>query len=401
MAAQAFALFDSPIGSCGIAWNAKGIAGFHLPLATAQATRSRLQQRWAGAVESTPPAGVQRVIDRVLALLAGEAIDLSDIPVDLADAPEFHRKVYEVARTIPPGRTMTYGEIAKRLGVPHELREVGQALGRNPIAIIVPCHRVLGADGKMGGFSASGGVATKRRILRDRGRRRAFGGPVVRAAMTGFGFDPKSAVAHLRKADPALAEVIGAVGPFAMQLKASRSLFGALAEAIVYQQLSNKAAATIYGRIEALYPRARLGFTPAHIRRTADDKLRGVGLSRAKVLALRDLAEKVATRRLPTLDEAHRLDDAAADRTPDRGARHRPLERRDVPDVPAGPARRAAGRRLQPAQGLCDSVSQAHAALARGAGQGRREVAALPHGGELVSVADLEQVKPRSRMPLE
>ena len=102
-----------------------------------------------------------------------------------------------------------------------------------------------------------------------------------------------------------------AVGPFAMQLKSSRSLFGALAEAIVYQQLSNKAAATIYGRIEALYPRAKLGFTPAHIQRTADDKLRGVGLSRAKVLALRDLAEKVATRRLPTLDEAHQLDDTA------------------------------------------------------------------------------------------
>ena len=129
--------------------------------------------------------------------------------------------------------------------------------------------------------------------------------------MTGFGFDPKGAVAHLRKADPALAKVIGAVGPFGMQLKVSRSLFGALAEAIVYQQLSNKAAATIYGRIEALYPRARQGFTPAHIQRTADDKLRGVGLSRAKVLALRDLAERVATRRLPTLDEAHLLDDAA------------------------------------------------------------------------------------------
>ncbi|GEP56848.1 DNA-3-methyladenine glycosylase family protein [Reyranella soli] len=127
--------------------------------------------------------------------------------------------------------------------------------------------------------------------------------------MTGFGFDPKRAVAHLRKADPGLAEVIGVVGPFGMQLKVSRSLFGALAEAIVYQQLSNKAAATIYGRIEALYPRAKDGFTPAHIQRTADDRLRGVGLSRAKVLALRDLAEKVAQRRLPTLDEAHLLDD--------------------------------------------------------------------------------------------
>ncbi len=178
MAAQAFALFDTPIGTCGIAWNAMGIAGFHLPLATADAMRARLQQRWSGAVESVPPPGVQRVVDRVLALLNGEAIDLSDIPVDLADAPEFHRRVYEVARTIPPGRTMTYGEIAKRLGVPRESREVGQALGRNPIAIIVPCHRVLGADGKMGGFSASGGVATKRRILEIEGASALSAGPL-------------------------------------------------------------------------------------------------------------------------------------------------------------------------------------------------------------------------------
>jgi methylated-DNA-[protein]-cysteine S-methyltransferase len=178
MSAQAFALFDTPIGTCGIAWNAKGIAGFHLPLSTAEATRSRLQQRWKGAAESAPPSGVQRVIDRVLALLGGEAIDLGDVPVDLTEAPEFHRRVYEVARTIPPGRTMTYGEIAKRLGVPHESREVGQALGRNPIAIIVPCHRVLGADGKMGGFSASGGVATKRRILEIEGAAALSAGPL-------------------------------------------------------------------------------------------------------------------------------------------------------------------------------------------------------------------------------
>lgn len=178
MSAQAFAIFDSPIGTCGITWNAKGIAGFQLPSATADATRTRLQRRWTEAVESPPPAGVQRVIDRVLALLKGEAIDLSDIPVDLDDAPEFHRKVYEVARTIPPGRTMTYGEIARRLGVPHESREVGQALGRNPIAVIVPCHRVLGADGRMGGFSASGGVATKRRILEIEGAAALSAGPL-------------------------------------------------------------------------------------------------------------------------------------------------------------------------------------------------------------------------------
>ncbi|MBM3648318.1 MAG: methylated-DNA--[protein]-cysteine S-methyltransferase, partial [Alphaproteobacteria bacterium] len=161
MAAQAFALFETPIGACGIAWNATGVAGLQLPAANADRTRSRLRERWPGTIETVPPPGVQRAIDRVRALLEGQPIDLTDIPVDLQGAPEFHRRVYEVARTIPPGRTMTYGEIAKRLGAPHESREVGQALGRNPIAIIVPCHRVLGADGKMGGFSASGGVATK------------------------------------------------------------------------------------------------------------------------------------------------------------------------------------------------------------------------------------------------
>ena len=178
MAAQFFAIFDTPIGACGIAWNAAGIAGFQLPSATADVTRSRLGRRWPGATDADPPPGVQRVIDRILALLSGEPVDLSDVPVDLGDAPEFHRKVYEVARTIPPGKTMTYGEIARRLGAPQESREVGQALGRNPIAIIVPCHRVLGADGKMGGFSATGGVATKRRILEIEGAAALSAGPL-------------------------------------------------------------------------------------------------------------------------------------------------------------------------------------------------------------------------------
>lgn len=128
--------------------------------------------------------------------------------------------------------------------------------------------------------------------------------------MSGFAFQPRRALSHLRAADPALAEIIDAVGPFRMELKASRSLFGALAEAIVYQQLSNKAAATIYGRIEALYPRATDGFTPHHILKTADEALRGCGLSRAKVLAVQDLARKVAGGELPTLAEAATLADA-------------------------------------------------------------------------------------------
>jgi DNA-3-methyladenine glycosylase II len=128
--------------------------------------------------------------------------------------------------------------------------------------------------------------------------------------MAELGFDHRKAIRHLKAADPALAAVIESVGPFGMELKSSRSLFGALAEAIVYQQLSNKAAATIYGRVEALYPRARDGFTPRHILTTEDDALRGCGLSRAKVLAVQDLARRVQGRELPTLEEAQALADA-------------------------------------------------------------------------------------------
>lgn len=127
--------------------------------------------------------------------------------------------------------------------------------------------------------------------------------------MSGFPFKAAKAVAHLKAADPGLAEIIEAIGPFRMELKASRSVFGALAEAIVYQQLSNKAAATIYGRVEALYPRATAGFTPRHILATPDEKLRGCGLSRAKVLAVQDLARRVASGELPTLKQAHDLKD--------------------------------------------------------------------------------------------
>jgi methylated-DNA-[protein]-cysteine S-methyltransferase len=178
MTAQGLAIFDTPIGSCGIAWSASGIVGLQLPEANAERTRARLRRRWVSAVESEPPADVRHAIDRVLALLAGQPVDLGDITLDLAAAPDFHRRVYEVARTIPPGKTMTYGEIAKRLGAPQESREVGQALGRNPVAIIVPCHRVLGADGKMGGFSATGGVVTKRRILEIEGASAVGAGPL-------------------------------------------------------------------------------------------------------------------------------------------------------------------------------------------------------------------------------
>ena len=104
--------------------------GLDLPEANPAATRARIQRRWPEAEEQAPPpAPMQVVIDRVLKLLAGEKVDLGDVPLDFGESPDFHKRAYAIARTIPPGQTMTYGEIARRLGEPHESREVGQAMG--------------------------------------------------------------------------------------------------------------------------------------------------------------------------------------------------------------------------------------------------------------------------------
>jgi methylated-DNA-[protein]-cysteine S-methyltransferase len=108
---------------------------------------------------------VQRAVDGIVSLLRGNDVDLSDVVLDMDRVPAFDRRVYEVARQIHPGTTMSYGHIAERLGAPREARAVGHALGRNPFAIVVPCHRVVAANGALGGFSAHGGVATKLRML--------------------------------------------------------------------------------------------------------------------------------------------------------------------------------------------------------------------------------------------
>ena len=171
MPAHGFTLFDTAIGRCGIAWSDDGIAALQLPEATDAATRARIARTCPAVVEAPPPPAAEAAIASVAALLRGEPADLSDIALDLSGVPDFDRRVYAAARAIPAGRTQTYGALAARLGDPGAARAVGGALGRNPVAIIVPCHRVVAAGGAMGGFSAGGGVATKRRILAIEGAR--------------------------------------------------------------------------------------------------------------------------------------------------------------------------------------------------------------------------------------
>ena len=177
MMEQGFALFETAIGTCGIVWGARGIAGVQLPETDAGATRRRVNRRFPVAREGRPPPHVQRAVDGIVALLAGEKRDLTDIVVDDSGLPEFNRRVYANVRKIPPGSTMTYGDIAERLGDKSLSRDVGQAMGENPTPVIMPCHRVLAAGGKTGGFSASGGVVTKLRLLTIEGAQP--GGPTL------------------------------------------------------------------------------------------------------------------------------------------------------------------------------------------------------------------------------
>jgi methylated-DNA-[protein]-cysteine S-methyltransferase len=168
-AAISFALFDTAIGRCTIAWSERGIVTVQLPECddaerNDAALRARLFRRHPCARETAPAAAAAQAIDGIAALAGGERRDLTCVVLDLTGVPEFDRSVYAVARTIGPGETLTYGAIAARLGEP-DPRRVGAAMGRNPCPVIVPCHRVVAAGGKTGGFSAPGGAATKRRLL--------------------------------------------------------------------------------------------------------------------------------------------------------------------------------------------------------------------------------------------
>jgi O-6-methylguanine DNA methyltransferase len=164
MSLRSYTLFNTAIGVCGIAWGDHGVTGVQLPEADERKTRARLLRR-TQAREAPPPAEVQRTIDGITALLRGERSDLSAAALDMERVEPFERRVYEIARAIAPGATRSYGEIATQLGDAALARDVGQALGRNPFPLIVPCHRVLAAGGKAGGFSANGGVTTKLRLL--------------------------------------------------------------------------------------------------------------------------------------------------------------------------------------------------------------------------------------------
>ncbi len=163
---QGFTMFPTAIGAVGLAWSELGVARVQLPAEDEAATLARLRRYLPPtASQSAPPPGPAAAVAGIVALLSGLKTDLKDVALDMTGVSGFHQRVYEATRAIPPGQIRSYGEIAAMLGAPGAARAVGQALGRNPFAPIVPCHRVMAGNAKPGGFSAFGGLSTKRQLL--------------------------------------------------------------------------------------------------------------------------------------------------------------------------------------------------------------------------------------------
>ncbi|WP_428407608.1 methylated-DNA--[protein]-cysteine S-methyltransferase [Hyphococcus sp.] len=164
-----YVLFDTVLGRCGVAWGPKGVRAVSFAEASDEATIKRLMRRAPGAVEAAPPGEIAALIQDIRALFEGERRDLSHAPLDWDGVGAFEREVYELSLKINPGEAKTYGDLAKALGDVAQSRRVGQALGRNPFPIVVPCHRIVGASGAMTGFSAPGGAELKRKLLKIEG----------------------------------------------------------------------------------------------------------------------------------------------------------------------------------------------------------------------------------------
>jgi methylated-DNA-[protein]-cysteine S-methyltransferase len=180
-----YRLFETACGVAAIVWSPAGVVGFRLPASSADATERALLRRFPGAVRAEPPAEMAKTIAAAQLYFAGEQADFSDVRVDLGEQEPFFAQVYDRVRRLGWGQTTTYGAVAKELGGgPEAARDVGQAMASNPVPLIIPCHRVLAAGGKVGGFSAPGGADSKIRMLAIEGVDLSPPTPVQQ----GFGF---------------------------------------------------------------------------------------------------------------------------------------------------------------------------------------------------------------------
>ena len=298
--AEEYTIFQTDFGPSAIAWSERGVTAFFLPEANEKELVKRLDAHGALPHAGELPPSITAAIALLEKHLAGDAQDLRIIALDLARVPPFHAKAYVAAREVLSGSKATYGSLGESMGAKNAQRAIGQAMGRNPIPVIVPCHRVVGANWDPGGFSAHGGLTTKSKLLVLE-ERAAMGLPLSRVP-----FDTDRAVRELSAADAKLGQLIKRIGPPNLKARPALSVFEALAESIVYQQLHGKAAASIFARLRfAVQP-----FTAEQLHRTRDAALQKAGISAGKLAALRDLAARCISGDVPELAAMQTMKDA-------------------------------------------------------------------------------------------
>jgi methylated-DNA-[protein]-cysteine S-methyltransferase len=297
-----YALFETARGTCALGWSGAGVTFVQLPERTRAATEARVLASRPGAREAAPAGAAAEAVALLTRHLAGDVQDLSAVAIDGRGLTPFRRAVADALRRVRPGSTVSYGELARLAGAPGAARAVGRAMATNPVPLLVPCHRVLAAGQRIGGFSAHGGAQTKVDLL-------ALEGVTLPGSALGLGFEPAEAVETLARADAALGALIEAAGPLRLLVDPLASPFAALAKSIAYQQLTGRAAATILGRVKERFG-GRLP-APAELRAAPDEELRATGLSRPKVAALKDLAQKALDGVVPSLRELRTMGDEA------------------------------------------------------------------------------------------
>ncbi len=271
-------VFDTSQGPVGLAWTPKGVNRLILGL-DSETIATHLAPASANLPTVRRPRGdLAILVKRIKSVMNGKVDNFEDVPVSFAGMGDFSQTILKRLRKVKAPQVVTYGELAALCGKPKAARAVGRIMGANPVPLIVPCHRCLGKDGSMTGFSTEGGIELKARMLFREGY-------VANKSHA-------KGIKHLRRVDPVMRKIIDKIGPYRALPDKPQPAWDALLTAIVHQQLSIKAGVTIAGRVKNLSPGS--GFpTPTEVINLTPQDLRSAGLSKQKVSYIKDLAVKV------------------------------------------------------------------------------------------------------------
>lgn len=296
-------LLETSLGWLGLVWGGDNLLRLRYPEADPGELLTLLELDHGPLPVEDPPPALVPLVEALEDYLSGGGSTLEHFPLDLSGVTPFRERVYRELRRTRPGETVSYGELAERIGSPGAARAVGSAMSHCPLPLLIPCHRVVGSGAGPQGKSRYQGRDTNAWLLDLELRHPSRS----RERPDGLEYDPELACEALARQDPALGRLLSRVGPCTLEATPGRSPFQSLVRSIVYQQITGKAAATILGRVVALFPGDFP--TPEELLEVSDEELRGAGLSRPKLAAMRDLARKTLDGVVPSREQARQLSD--------------------------------------------------------------------------------------------